>query len=138
MAAKMSDAQRRKIFTPAREKKLDNDEMHGFIHHLTGKDSMKHLSIREAIVVIDALEGKKSNAIGMITAKQQKYIQGMAKDIGWVDAAGRLDTKRLNLWVKHRYGVDSIIWLTAKKASDAIEGMKAMHTRMRDAQAEAV
>ncbi len=135
---KMSDAQRRKIFKLAGEKGLDSEMLHGFIKNLTGKDSMKRLSITEAIKVIDGLEGKKQTAAGMITAKQWKFIEGLAKEIGWVDDTGGADEKRLGGWLYSKYGVSALNWLTAKKASDVIEGLKAMKQRLESRKVEAI
>lgn len=125
----MSGAQRRKIYMLAGEKGLDNDTLHAYIRSLTGKDSMTQLSIKDAIKVIDGLEGKKQTTAGMITVKQRKFIEGLAKDIGWVDDTGGVDEKRLGGWLYTKYGISALTWLTTKKASDAIEGLKAMKQR---------
>jgi len=131
---KMSDAQRRKIFKLKAEKGLDDDMLRSYVHTLVGKSSLKELTIRDAITVIDALEDKKQNAPGMISNKQQKYIQGLAVDYGWVGENKKVDMLRLNHWLKSKYGVNSIIWLTSKLASDAIEGLKAMIAREKEKQ----
>ncbi len=128
---RMSDAQRRKIFMLAREKGLDGETLHVFVKSVTGKDSLTLLSIAEAIKVIDGLGGKKQNAPGMITVSQQKYIKGLAKEIGWVGEDGEADEARLGGWLYTKYDVSALNWLTAKKASDAIEGLKAMKNRMK-------
>ena len=135
---KMSDAQRRKIFKLAGEKGLDSEMLHGFIKNLTGKDSMTQLSIAEAVKVIDGLEGKKQTAAGMITAKQRKFIEGLAKDIGWVNDTGGVDEKRLGGWLYSKYDVSALNWLTSKKASNAIEGLKAMKQRLENRKDEAI
>jgi len=126
---KMSDAQRRKIFKLRNEKGLDDDMLRSYIYSLVGKSSLKELTIREAIKVIDALNDKKQNSVGMISNKQQKYIEGLAIEYGWVNENKKADMQRINKWLEKRYGVSSIIWLTSKLASDAIEGLKAMIAR---------
>ena len=68
----ISDAQRRKIFKLRTEKGLDDDTLRAYIHSLVGKSSLKELSVRDAISVIDALEGKNEHASGRISVKQQK------------------------------------------------------------------
>jgi len=124
--AKLSDAQRRKIFKLKSEKGLDVDTLRAFVHSQVGKQSISELTVVEAIKVIDALEGPKQNAPDRISTKQQKYLEGLAKQYGWVTDSKKTDMKRLNGWLESRYGVSSIIWLTLKNASDAIEGLKAM------------
>ena len=127
--ANLSDAQRRKIFKLKGEKGLDNDTLRAYIHTLVGKSSIKELTIVEAIKVIDALEGPQSNGPDRISTKQQKYLEGLAKQYGWTTESGRTDMKRLNAWLTARYKVSNIMWLTPKNASDAIEGLKAMTGR---------
>jgi phage-related protein len=129
--AKLSNAQQRKIFMLCREKGLDDEMRRGYIHSLVGKESTKELTIHEAIKVIDALEGKKANAPDRLSTKQQKFIEGLAKQYGWIGENKKADMKRLNGWLEKRYGVSSIIWLTPKNASDAIEGLKVMIKRDR-------
>ena len=132
---KAFDGQRRMIFKLAREKGLDNDLLHAYIENLTGKASLKYLTIIDARNVIDSLnDNKASGSKGMATFKQRRFIEGLAADIGWVvEGSKKLDRERLNAWLYHRYGISNIRWLTAKKASDAIEGLKAMVKRRREA-----
>jgi len=42
------------------------------------------------------------------------------------------------VWLQKKYGISHINWLTSKKASDAIEGLKAMKARIREAAQEAI
>ncbi|MCL2618156.1 MAG: regulatory protein GemA [Defluviitaleaceae bacterium] len=127
----MSDAQRRKIFKLKAEHGLDDDTLRAYIHSLVGKSGLKELTMREAIQVIDALAGTKANAPGRISCKQQKYLEGLAKQYGWVSEDGEPDMQRLNGWLEKRYKVSSVLWLTQRNASDAIEGLKAMIDRER-------
>lgn len=132
---KMSDAQRRKIFKLAGEKGLDQEVLHSFVQKLTGKDSLRQLSIMDAVKVINGLEGKQQTADGMITTKQKRFIEGLAKDIGMVDEEDKLDRARLNAFIESKYGTGNITWLTSKKASDVIEGLKAMKGRIAEREA---
>jgi len=136
--AKITTAQMRKIYALAKEKGLDNEILHDYVRNLTSKSSLKHLSIREAITVIDTLSGKTVSTGGMITFKQQHYIEGMAKKLGWLDDEGKLHQERLGAWLYKKYGISHIGWLTAKKASDAIEGLKAMLARETLAEQKAI
>ncbi|MGL4791892.1 MAG: hypothetical protein ACRCW1_10820, partial [Anaerotignaceae bacterium] len=67
-------AQLRKIHILAKERGLDNEMLHAHIFNLTQKDSIKALSVAEAIKVIDGLEDRGNR----ITFKQQRYIEGLA------------------------------------------------------------
>ena len=124
--AKLSNAQIRKIFYLKKERGLDDELLRSFIYTLVGKSSIKSLTMREAITVIDALDGKQQVSQGRLSTKQQKYIEGLAVQCGWIGDDERVDMKRLNAWLEKRYKVSSILWLTPKNASDAIEGLKAM------------
>ena len=126
---KMSGRQRRMIFGLAKRQGLDNETLHLYAQKLTGKSSLANLTVREAGAVIDALNDKKADAEGMVTFKQRRYIEGLALETGWADGAGKLDRKRFNAWLNNKFGISDIKWLTSKKASDAIEGLKAMRRR---------
>jgi len=127
---KITSAQMRKIYGLAKVHNLDSETLHALVYKITYKESIKTLTIAEAIKVIDSLDGKKSGTAGMITYKQQRFIEGLAKDIGWKDGFGNLNSEKLNAWLHKRYGISHIRWLPVKKASDAIEGLKAMAARM--------
>jgi len=129
MANMMTGAQRRMIFKLKGENGLDDELFRTFMYSKVKKSSTKDLTIAEAIKIIDALSPTKSNVPDRITTKQQKYIEGLAKQYGWVGENNKTDMLRLNGWLAKRYGVNSIIWLTPKNASDAIEGLKAMIRR---------
>lgn len=125
----ITPAQLRKIHVLAREKGLDNDMLHSVVFKLTAKESLKKLSIIEAVKLIDDLEGTKQTTAGMITEKQKNFIKGLAKDLGWVDASGEVDEKRLNKFINERFNILNIAWLTTKVASQVIEALKAMKNR---------
>lgn len=125
----MTDAQRRKIFVLAKAKGLDNETLHALIYNSTKKDSMKYLSKTEAVSIIDALEGKKQTPDGRMTGKQEKYILGLAKDLGWTDSGGSVDMARLNGFINERYHIRFHNWLTKETAGQVIEGLKAMKCR---------
>jgi len=127
--AQLTDKQRCKIFALKGERGLDDDTLRGYIDSLVGKSSIKELTVAEAIKVIDALQGKKQNAPDRLSYAQRSYIEGMAKDLGWKGEDGEVDMKKLGPWLENRYGITLITSLTPKKASDAIEGLKAMTKR---------
>lgn len=116
-------SQVRKIHVLAREYGLDNDLLHVHIQTITGKDSLKKLSLGEAARVIDSLEKRSSDRM---TWKQSGLIDKLLGELGWVDGQGKPDYQRLDGFCSKRFGVDSHKWLTRMDASKVIEGLKNM------------
>lgn len=61
----ITTSQMRKIYAAAREHGLDNDLLHIHLQTVTGKESLKELTMSEAIKLIDSLEGKKGRTGSM-------------------------------------------------------------------------
>lgn len=123
----ITQAQNRKIHMLAKEYGMDDDLLHAMIQAETRKDSIKKLSIMEAVKVIDRLEGRAQSydvKTEHMTYRQEAYIKGLAKDMGWTDEKGNADTKRISGFVSKFYGIDNYKWLTRNMASKVIEGMK--------------
>ncbi len=132
--APITAAQMRKIHVIAREQGMDNDLLHIYVEIVTGKDSLKKLSINEAIKVINGLERKASkDRSGRMTKKQYAYINDLMKKLGWVDESGNPDNKRLDGFCQKRFSVDNHNWLTSAAASKVIEGLKNMIKNQEDA-----
>lgn len=121
--AAITAAQMRKIHVLAREYGLDNDLLHVHIQTVTGKDSLKKLSLGEAVRVIDSLDRK---AADQMTWKQKHLIDELLQALGWTDEQGQPDVKRLDVFCSKYCGVDSHKWLTRRNASNVIEGLKNM------------
>lgn len=119
-------AQMRKIHVLAKDYGLDNDLLHVHIQTLTGKDSLKELSLGEAIRVIDSMDQKANN----MTWKQKCLIDKLMQELGWTDEKGIPDDKRLDGFCSKYCGVDSHKWLTRRDASKVIEGLKNMLQNM--------
>lgn len=128
--SKITDARRRRIFKLSTERGLDNETLHAHVFMLTGKASLKDLSIKDSDLVIDSLKSGSKRVRGRITEKQRQYIEGLAKEIGWIDDNGKLDNKRLLSFIEIRFKVSTVEWLTEKKASEVIEALKAMKSRL--------
>ena len=123
----ITTAQMRKIHITAKQNGMDDDLLHCYVEALTGKKSLKELTIQEAVTVIDSLEGKKScPAKDAATLKQQQFIKGLAKNLGWTDGQGMVDMERVDGMCKKYAGVDSYKWLTKSAASSIIEALKNM------------
>lgn len=133
--AKISAAQQRKIHVTAKELGMDDDLLHEYVSMLTGRESLKELTVADAVKVIDGLEGKKGYANGdRASYRQNAYIQILMKQLGWVDDEGEPDKKRLDGFVKKQYGIDDSRWMTRKIACRVIEGLKALESRQRKQQ----
>lgn len=118
-------SQMRKIYVTAKERGMDSDLLHIHIQMLTGKESLKQLTISEAVKVIDSLEGKAVSERKM-TDKQFWYIQVLMRELGWTDEEGKPDFKRLDGFCSKYYRIDHYKWLTPSVASKVIEGLKNM------------
>lgn len=92
----VTDAQRSKLFAAARELGLDNDELHALVKDVTGKTSVRQLTMDEAGHVIDALvqRGASSGARHplpagvprLVTPWQLARIRDLIHTLGWQDA----------------------------------------------------
>lgn len=130
--AAMTRAQRAKIYAVCREQAIDNDLLHELVYAETGCCSLKELSGSQAIIVIDRLEGR-STPKGMATTKQKRFMEALLKEIDWRLEDGSADWTRLEAFVRQRYKVDSLKWLTSKTAGKTIEALKDMKERMKKA-----
>lgn len=126
-----SGAQKAKIHVLAMERGMDRDMLHDFVYQLTKKESIKALSIMEAVKVIDALEGKRERAVDAktehLSAAQLKYIRDLAKVLGWMDEKG---SKRLDAFCKAQYGKGSHTWLSKSQGCKLITALKIMVARL--------
>lgn len=127
---KITAAQNRKVHMLAAQLGMDDDLLHEFVEMLTAKKHISGLTVMDAVKVIDGLEGKKNYAGGShISERQKRYIFFLMKQVGWTDAAGEPDLKRLDGFVKKQYGIDSHRFMDRKTASNVIEFMKDMGKR---------
>lgn len=124
--AAISGAQMRKIYALAREHGIDTDLLHTHIQMLTKKASVKELTVTEAIQVIDSLEGKEKKAAGHASVKQMRYIEGLMRQLNWMDEDGNPEMQRLDGMCKKYCKLDSHKWMTKRDASHIIEALKNM------------
>lgn len=125
----ISTGQMRKIYALARERGMDSDLLHAYIHAHIQKDSMTKLTLSEGIKIIESLEGKSSDSASY---KQMQFIFGLMKELGWVMESGDPDTDRLDRFLqspKARINLGSYKWLTRDKAGKTIEALKSMLER---------
>lgn len=126
-------AQIKKIHVLAKERGMDNDLLHEHMEMLVGKGSIRELTIKDAIVLIDSLEGKGSRDVkDRATPKQMHFIFGLMKEMGWTTGDGKPDLDRLNRFLrsdKAGFNLEDYRWLNVGMASDLIEAFKSMLAR---------
>lgn len=120
---KATSAQLRKIHVLAGEMGIDNDTLHTHVFNITKKNSLKELTITEAVNVIDSLQGSE---YGRMTWRQKRFIFSLARQLRWLDENGSVDIKVLRSFIKRQTGMPTEEWLTQKAASEVIEAMKAI------------
>lgn len=117
--------QMRCIYALARQGGLDNEALHAVVENGTGKDSIKTLTLMDAIKVIDQLKrltGQETTGpYDRPTKEQVGMIYGLAGKLGWSD-----DPSRLRAWLEKRYGVSHPRFLNEANTRNCIEAMKAM------------
>jgi phage gp16-like protein len=123
------------IWVLARQLGMESDELHEMVSVVTGKDSIKSLSVTEGMEVIEVLvraggrvkrrkprPALPPNVVELVTHKQTRLIKRLEKKLGWQDNPQRLKgfTKRI---IK-REGIR-----TKQEAIKVIEGLKNMARR---------
>ncbi len=134
-AKMITAAQLRNIYGIGRRNDLDDDWIHYCARTLFDKESLKELTCREAAQMIDSMRRITGEAMepirGRASEAQRKYILGLAGKLGMLE-----DPKRLRRFLRARFGVDDVAFLTPQNAGKVIEGLKAMIKR-EEAQREA-
>ena len=113
-----------KIFAMAKEAGIRNDEVRDIVYGLTGCESIKSLSKRQAIRVIDRLNvlaGIEKDIPNRATPEQQFLILRLAKEMGWMG-----DPSRLRGFLEAKAGVSDVKFLTIDSARRIIEALKAI------------
>lgn len=131
MAAKTA-AQNRMIWALATRLGLDEEALRDVVESCSGQRHISRLGIEGAQQVIDALGGqiterrRKKKRIGKpsdrVNAGQLAYIQDLRRQLGW-------SIWDLRAWLKSHLHVSHEEWLTNKKATHAITGLRAMRAR---------
>lgn len=110
----------------------EQDMLHELVESMTGKVSIKDLTVNEAIEVIDRLEPKKPERKqfvqrqGMATEGQIKKIFRLLYELKEYDGPGEHAPlkKRLRGFLKKYASTDDMEFLTYRKANSVIEGLK--------------
>ena len=121
--------QLRMIYGIARRNDLDDETVHDTAWILFGKESLKELTCYPASQMIDSMRRRTGESVepipGRASEKQRKYILALAGKLGMTE-----DPKRLRHFLRARFGVDDVAFLTAENAGKVIEGLKAMVKRV--------
>lgn len=130
MAKGGRSAQIKNIWGLSKELNLSKDNLYDTIEGLTGKDSMRQLSTKELNKVIMELgrmkDGHKKK--GQLASDKQVWkVHELEKQLGWSG-----EPARLKGYLKKRFGVENIRWMTSQQAWKAIEGLKKMADREED------
>ena len=127
-AKKITAAQLRNIYGIGRRNDLDDEWIHDFARRWFGKESLRALTCREGAQMIDSMRRITGEAMEPIRDRasedQRKYILGLAGRLGMLE-----DPKRLRRFLRARFGVDDVAFLTPQNAGKVIEGLKAMVKR---------
>ncbi|WP_455581127.1 phage protein GemA/Gp16 family protein [Dysosmobacter sp.] len=125
-AAMITTAQIKKIWAEAKIAGLSDQALHKTFIEVFNKFSMKQLTKAEASEVINGLCIVNGSACptapqrsGMMTYPQQRYIEGMQRDLGW-------SNEQLTRMVKRVCKVDHFLFVDKSGAAKLIEAMKNM------------
>jgi hypothetical protein len=126
------------IWVLARQLGIESNELHDVVSAVTGKDSIKALSVAEGTDIIEVLiraggRVKKKrkprpdlppNVVELVTRRQTRLIKHLERRLGWHDNPERL--KGFTRRIIKREGVR-----TKQEAMKVIEGLKNMARRAR-------
>lgn len=136
MGKAVTYAQIKKIHVLAKERGMDNDLLHEHMEMLVGKSSIRELTKKDAIALIDSLEGKGSrNVKDRATARQMYRIFELMKEMGWTAEDGKPDLDRLNSFLRSEktgFNLSDYRWLNIRLASDLIEAFKRIAAEERE------
>lgn len=125
------------IWVLARQLGLDSDELHEVVAGITGKDSIKALSVGEGIEVVNTMiraggRVKKKrkprrklppNVVEMVTSEQLKFIGLLEERLGWQD-----NPERLGGFVR-RIIKREVVRTKQQEGSKVIQGLKSIVNR---------
>ena len=132
---KITGKQLKIIWTLARQLGMDSELLHDMVFQVTGKDSLKKLSVWEAAAIIDGLvdDGAKvrkkrkprrslpENVVELVTGKQIRLIEYLVDQLKWNNPE---QLKGFNRRVIKKERI-----CTKRGAAKIIEGLKAILDR---------
>ena len=128
MALKVTSAQLKAIFALSRKLGMDMEDLHGMAYRISGTDSLRTLSGREAGRMIEELKTRCGQPVirtgggaGRATEAQQRKIFRLTCELGWND-----QPERLRGYIRRMCKADDVRFLTPQQASVVIDGLTAM------------
>ena len=128
MALKVTSAQLKAIFALSRKLGMDMEDLHGMAYRISGTDSLRTLSGREAGRMIEELKTRCGQPVirtgggaGRATEAQQRKIFRLTCELGWND-----QPERLRGYIRRMCKADDVRFLTPQQASIIIDGLTAM------------
>jgi hypothetical protein len=121
----IENKQKKAIWTAAKGKGLSKDDVYSVIMGIAKKERMTELTYVEAAKVLDKINNRKygnTGASGKISVNQIGMIKDLAISLEWNEI-------RLNGFIKSRYKIEHINWLSTRQASSCIEALKSMIKR---------
>jgi len=131
----ITEKQLKMIWTLARQLGMESELLHEMVFDVTGKKSLKTLTVPEAVGIIDGLvhDGAKvrrkrkprralpENVVELLTGEQIRLIEYLVDQLGWDNPKQLMGFNR-RVIKKERI-------CTTKEASKIIEGLKAILNR---------
>lgn len=128
MALKVTSAQLKAIFALSRKLGMDMEDLHGMAYRISGTDSLRTLSGREAGWMIEELKTRCGQPVirtgggaRRATEAQQRKIFRLTCELGWND-----QPERLRGYIRRMCKADDVRFLTPQQASVVIDGLTAM------------
>ena len=127
----ISNAQRGAIFALAKVAHLESDALHGVVKRIAGVDSITLLTSWQAGKVIEALKRKTGQSApwGWMTDAQRYKMYALCRGLGWLGENGAVDEKRLEGFIRERFGIAKLSWLKPDIAGKVINALSAMNKR---------
>lgn len=127
-------AQVRMLWGVAKKAGMDSDLLHARCRAVTGKEHISGLSKAEAARLIDAMTGgntakrrdwreEDDRPLDRASQGQINVILGLAGKLGWLEDGSK---RRLNAFLRARWGVEQLDWLPPDVAVKVTEALKAM------------
>ncbi|MEW6423159.1 MAG: phage protein GemA/Gp16 family protein [Bacillota bacterium] len=125
MAEPATKAQIKKIWITAKQLGMDEVDLRGLVGNLTGANSVQAMTKAQAIRLIDYLLDRQNKDYRPEMASRQQIwkIKQLAAELGWQD-------HQLKGFLRKYAGVESLRWLDARRAYNAIEGLKKLKERI--------
>lgn len=130
-ARKASTQQIRMLWGVARKMGMDDEDLHARCLAVTGKESIRALGTKECARLIDSMTGKDTSReyrrddrpLNRASQGQINVILGLARKLGWLEGGSKA---RLHAFLRKRYSVERLDWLTPDTAVKVTEALKAM------------